>query len=436
MFVLAALLLSSPLWAEAPPTLSLQETLRLVLANNPDQNTAELSEEIAAIEAQRARLDRFSAQITAGASSNAGVIKPWSEDLYSTENADWDTRASLSVPLYAGGSIQANIDQADANAQISTIDRQLTERSLVRAAYTAYWNIKGYELQIAASQEGLDLTQQALEIIQAKANAGLAAGIDVNRSKVDLYAQQESLVAQKSALYRAEQELIRLLNLPGEHLILSDAPPAITPPAFALPDDPTQERPEMARKSIEALQADAAIRAAQAGVLPTISLSATAGVGSTATGSSLGGDLTAFDSADLRPTLDASVGVQLSWNPFDLFQTRDRVAQARLSAQQVSARTESQKLALTAEIRQAAATLEQLRQRAPLVEAQVALARDNLQIVQGLYAQGSATILDLFNAQASFRQARTAGASLQVDLVLATYDLHWLLGDDLTGAIQ
>ena len=74
-----------------------------------------------------------------------------------------------------------------------------------------------------------------------------------------------------------------------------------------------------------------------------------------------------------------------------------------------------------------------LRDRAPLVDARVALARDNLQIVQDLYGQGSATILDLFNAQASFREARTQGATLRVDLAIAACDLQWLLGEDPTA---
>lgn len=222
--------------AAEPVRLDLQETLKLVVENNPDHRSAELAEEVAAIGARRARLDRFSASLSAGAAGNTGVVKPWGEDLVSATDANWDARAAVGVPLYSGGAIRAEIDRADAGAQIAELDRELTERSLVRAAYSAYWNIKGYELQIAAAQEGLDLTQQALDIIVAKANAGLAAGIDVNRSKVDLYSQQESLVSQKAELYKAEQELLRLLNLPGDHVVLTEGPPPVNTTAVTLPE--------------------------------------------------------------------------------------------------------------------------------------------------------------------------------------------------------
>jgi outer membrane protein TolC len=49
--------------------------------------------------------------------------------------------------------------------------------------------------------------------------------------------------------------------------------------------------------------------------------------------------------------------------------------------------------------------------------------------VSELSAQGSASILDLFNAQSSFRQARIGTAALSVQLATAEADLQWLLGD-------
>lgn len=409
-------------------TLGLAETLTLVVERNPDLTSAQLAEDIAAIEARRARLDRFTATVIATGGGNAGVAKPWQADGYAATDASWDTHATVGLPIYAGGAIRASIDSADAGARIAALDTAMSVRSLQRAAYTAYWNIRGYELQIEAAQEGLDLTQQALDIIVAKANAGLAAGIDVNRSKVDLYAQQETLVEQTAALYDAEQELLRLLHYGDDVLVLTDDPPAVSEASLAL-SDTLPDRPELARKEQEARQASDAVTSARAAGLPTLSITATAGGSGSASGIS---GTTTFDPNDLGPSLDAGVGLQLSWNVFDLFRVRDTVAQAKLAASQVDASTESERASIATELRQAASRVQQLRERAPLVDAQVALARDNLQIVQGLYGQGSATLLDLFNAQSSFRQARTQGATLRVQLATAEYDLRWLLGEDLS----
>ena len=415
------------------PSLSLAAALQRVEARNPEVESAQLAEEIAAIEAQRARLDRYSATVSANGGANAGVTKPWGQDAYAAADTTWGVRATAGLPLYAGGAIRAAIDSADAGAGIARLDGVLTRRALQRAAYTAYWNIKGYELQIAAAQEGLDLTQQALAIIEAKANAGLAAGIDVNRSRVDLYSQQESLVAQRSALYQANQELLRLLHLPGDQLVLTDEAPASAGDSVAAVSEGAGDaRPEFQRIDLERARAEAAVRAARSGALPSVVLSASAGVGSAASG--LVGATPTYEAADLRPALDASAGLELSWNLFDLRKTHASVAMAKLAARQVDAAAEGQKASIAADIRKAASALATLRDRAPLVDARVALARDNLQIVQDLYGQGSATILDLFNAQASFREARTQGATLRVDLAIAACDLQWLLGEDPTAS--
>ncbi len=425
--LLASALAVSPALAADPQALSLADALALVVARNPDLASAKLGQTIAAIDARRARLDRFTAELAVTGGGDLGVTKPWKQDGYTGADANWGGTATVGVPIWAGGAYRAAIDSADAANDIAALDQTISARSLVRATYTAYWNIKGYELQIAAAQEGLDLTQQSLDVIVAKANAGLAAGIDVNRSKVDLYSQQEALVEDKAALAEADEELIRLLHLDGGPITLTDDPPAPSADPVRADEATIAARPELKRQALEAREADDAVRTAQSAALPQIGLTGTASAAASGTGVT-GTPLTA-DS--LGPDLTASVGLQLTWNPFNLWKVRDAVAEARLRAEQVDRGTDSEKAQLAADLRQAATNVAQLRERAPLVDAQVALARDNLQIVQGLYGQGSAAILDLFNAQAAFRSARTQGASLRVQLATAECDLRWLLGTDV-----
>lgn len=424
---------------ETTTSLSLNEALRLVVERNPDHESAALAVLVAEIEARRARLDRFSFTVATGAGTSAGFVKPWGADTTTSSSANWDARVNAGVPIYAGGAVNASIALADAGDRLAETNQALTDRSLVRATYGAYWTIKGYELQIAALEEGLGLTEQSLAVITAKANAGLAAGIDVNRSTVDLYSQQESLIAQKAAMYDAEQELIQLLHLPGDHLVLTDGPPEPSTASVTLPADAGAGRPELLHKEYEADQAEASLKLARSAGLPSLTLSGTAGVGGTGVGGSTVGAggtgvTSPLNAEDLRPSVDGSVGLTLSWNPFDLFRVHDSVEQARLATKQVEAGTEAERTQIAADLRRAASRVEQLRKRVPLADAQANLARDNLQIVQDLYGQGSATILDLFNAQSSFRQARTAGATIRVDLATAECDLRWLLGEDLTAS--
>lgn len=427
------LLLVASAHAAEPVSLGVGDAMRLAVANNPDHHSAQLAQQVADIAAHRARLDRFSVTAGASGSGDLGVVKPWGEDAYTAADASWDLRADATVPLYAGGAVRANIAGADAAATAAALDVALTDRTLVRSAYTAYWTIKGYELQIAAEEEGLALTKESLAIIEAKAGAGLAAGIDVNRSRVDVYAQEDTLLSERAALYQAEQDLIQLLHLDTDHVVLTDNPPEPATGAAVVSAEAGANRPELLRKAAEAAKADADVAAARAGTLPSVALTGTAGFGNTTSGLTDPDALGAFDAGALKPQFDASVGVALSWNPFDLFQTRDAVAEARLARQEVDTARVSAEDSIRTDIRKAAARVTELRLRVPLSDQQVALARDNLGIVQGLYGQGSATLLDLFNAQTSFRQARTAGASLRVELATAEADLRWLVGEDLTA---
>ncbi len=420
--------LSAAVSAAEVPRLSLDEVKRLAVERNPDTRSAALAEEIARIDASRARLDRFALTLGTSAGAEAATFRTFDGLTIKGTSSTWDARARGEVPLYAGGRIDAAIERADAGARIAGLDRQITARELERAAYRSYWTIKGYELQIEASEEGLRVTEQALAIIRAKADAGLSAGIDVNRSEVDLLSQQAGLVEQRSALYGAKQELLRLLQLPGDDVVLTDGPPAPRSGPVELPDGAGEARPELARAEASAAQAEAGVKGARSGTLPTVALVGEAGLGTSRLPTS-----PAFDPPIAEPSTDASVGLQFTWNPFDLWKTRDAVQQARLGVQQVEAQQQATASGIQAELKSAAAEVRQLRERAPLVSQQVALARDNLQIVQDLYSQGSATILDLFNAQSSFRSARIQEASLQVQLATAEDDLRWLLGQAAPG---
>lgn len=418
------------LWAAAAAhaelSLTVDEAVAMAIERNPNLDREELAVLVAQIREARARLDRFTAQVSGGASAELGVTKPWGAPAVDASDAGWSATATAGVPLYAGGRVQALIDTARLGADIADVELTVTRRELARAAYTAYWNLKGIELQISAQEEGLDATRQALDIIRSKADNGLAAGIDVNRSTVDLLSQEESLVAQRAARVEARQQLVRILAIDDTEIVLASEPPHPLEGTVTVPADLLAGRPEIARQSLTVDQADAGVRLARSAALPSVTVTGTA------TAVALTADPVA--AADLgHPTLDAAVGVALAWNPFDLLRVRQDVQQAQAERQQVEAQNAAERNGITAEVRAAAARLDGLRARFPLIDRQVALARDNQGIVRDLYAQGSATILDLFNAQSAFRAAAIQEASLLVDLATAELDYRWLLGEEPAG---
>jgi outer membrane protein TolC len=411
--------------------LTVDDAVRLVEERNPDLRSTALRELLAQIDVQRARLDRFGATVQADLSTTAGVVKPWGEPAWDASGGQWSARADGSVILWSGGAVEAGIDRAQAAREGVAQDVAVTRRQLQRGAIDAYWNVKGIELSIAATEDALNATSQTLEIIEAKARAGLAADLDLNRSRVDLVSQQADLLSQKQRKYAAEQALAQLLAEPEATLVLVDEVPAeapLAPPPAEAPDG--AGRPELRRVEASVAQNEAEIRLARAQALPVVSLGVSAGAG----GSSAGTPVTGPDLDPLRPSLDASVGLRAAWNPFDLWRTHQAIERARIGASQLEQQRTSQELEITNQIRAASSRVAMLREQAPLVKAQGDLARSNLQIVQDLYGQGNASILDLFSAQGAFRAARLRDADLRVQLALAEVELRWASGDPLSSA--
>ncbi len=421
---------------EAVHTLTLADAITLAAETNPSVDAVELRETIASIAARRARLNRFDARVETTAGLIGGAFAPWKSDPYTTSGASWGAHLTGSAPLYAGGAINASIERADLDVQIASIDTALTERDIVRATFIAYWDLRGIDLRIGATEEGISVTEDAIKIMQVRADHQLAATLDVNRSTVQLYAQQGDLLDFQQQRVGAEQDLLRLLHLDASHLELTEDPPLPVEGAIALPADAGSERPEQVRLEHQAAQAATDVTLAKAGALPNIALQARTGAGANAAGGGTGAPIpkAPLDPADLGPSFDLTAGLVASWNPFDLGRTRDAVAQARVAQAVIEQQQQSQSDAIDAEIRTAAGRVEHLRLQVPLASKQVELARDNLSIVQDLYSQGSIGILELFDAQSSFRQARIAEATLRVNLALAETDLKWQLGQDLTGA--
>jgi outer membrane protein TolC len=408
--------------------LSLADALRAARAQNPALSTTVLDQSIASVAARRARLDRFTARVAS--SGGFDLAAGGAYDAPSGAHAlRLEERIDLGVPLYAGGAVAARIDQAEAALDGAGFDRFTAIRELDRSVYRSYWTIQGLELQMRASREAIDVTRQALTIIESKEAAGLAASIDVNRSRVAWLNAQGQWVAQKGQAYDARRELARLLHLGESDLTLRDSLDALH---FATwPDDPeplvtvaVSRRPEMLRFDALRQQRSAERQLARSEALPTIALTGSAAL--VTTGGAVGGA-----STPVRTDSGAALGTALVWNPFDLFRVRNAVEQAELAIDRVERSRLAEADRVRLEVESALRHVHVLRERAEILDAQVELARENLTIVQDLFGQGSATILDLFDAQSAYRQALNQQAALAVDRVIAEYDLRWAIGEPM-----
>ncbi len=416
--------------------IGLREACDRAIAAHPDATVADLDVALARIAARRARLDRFQLSVDLTAGVGADWRDPPDVGPTATHGVDHDLRATLAVPLFSGFANDAAIEAADARKAASEASRRATHLELCRAVTMSYWQISGIDLRLAAARESLDLTREAHGVIRGRADAGLAAPIDVNRSAVGLIGEETSLTTLEDERFGAVVDLARWLDEPATTMIV---------PTDPIPDDSTLptasqllERARSSRPDLQAAKAD--VEAARAGERqatsawwPHLTLDATAGTGASALGGTsdvgLGPvDLGGITGDDLRPTHDAGIGLTLHANPFNLFKTADQVTSARLSTEQAEARLQRLERTVEADLVAGAHSLRRRAAERDALGRELELARDNLAIVRELYALGSATILDLFDAQQSFRSANTRAAAASVDLALFAADLAFQAG--------
>ncbi len=418
--------------------LTVAEAFALARERNPSLQRSRLDVVLAELAAHRARLDRYVAGLNVRAGHSLVVAwdpfsDPADQDLLS-QALDYGGSAVVSIPIFSGGRVNNEIRRRDVDVEMSRAELAVSERELERAVYQAYWTIQGYELQMQAAREGLEQSHQAVAIIQAKVDSGLAAPIELNRFKVDVLNQEQRLAQLELAAYSARQTLARLLHLEDVDFELVDRAGEVTLNDW--PDTPgelvaraVENRPELASLALSVQGAEYERAMARAGFLPSLTLDVGADVGASAAWT----DSDTWEAVSLSPTVGVTAGLNLSWNLFDNFRTRYQVRQAEVVIEQMEAQRAAQIDAVTEEVRTALETWKNLREREAGVREQLALATDNLEILETLYGQGTASLLDLLNAQSEYRNALTQAAAFQVDIVTAEFDLRWNVGESLVN---
>lgn len=196
-----------------------------------------------------------------------------------------------------------------------------------------YLELRGLQQRYSVTEQALVNQREALRIVDARLDAGRGTQLDVARANALVAGTEAALPALQTAIERAVFRLATLTAQPPRALLAELATPAPLPglPATDLAQLPIgtpaqwlQRRPDVIAAERQLASATAAIGVAKADLFPRISLSGLLGLNAARLG-----DLGKSDSALY------SLGVGLTWTPFDFGRLRSRVtaAEARSEAQ-------------------------------------------------------------------------------------------------------
>jgi outer membrane protein TolC len=344
-------------------------------------------------------------------------------------NQNWTSDVKVQQSIYQGGRLTSALRSAKLTHQQALLNYQTVLADTLLAVRLAYDDILVAAQQIQVNEASVESLTRELQDTQRRFQAGNVAQFDVLRAQVELGNERPRLIQARNDFRLSKDNLLHLLGVTLPHAMVEDIPLTLSDALTALPyeiDLPSalgralEKRPELAAyRKAEALRRENLIQA-RAGFKPTASVYGGYQWQSLPYENNIGADLSGW-----------ITGAQLTWNIFDGQLTRGKIAEAQ--AQHERARldvTESERQ-IDLDARTAYSNFIEAKE---VLESQKLVreeAEESLHLAEARQAAGSATQLDVLEAQTALTQARTTQVQALHDYAAARIRLQRALGDDM-----
>ena len=180
------------------------------------------------------------------------------------------------------GRLRQGLRAATADVDAMEEARRAVFVTLLGDVGRSYTELRGLQLRLAIAEKNIRTQQETLEVTQARAKAGLATDLDVERAAAQLETTRAVLPTLQSGIQAAIHRLSVLLGQdPGALTaeLSASAPVPVTPPEVpvGLRSDLLQRRPDLRQAEAEIASATAHVGEAKAEWFPRFTLFGTAG---------------------------------------------------------------------------------------------------------------------------------------------------------------
>jgi outer membrane protein len=410
--------------APGPPAtpLSLPEATALAIKSHPQigaaQNTAESAGQ-RITESRAAYYPTVDGEITgaqglsqsrlgAGALSASQLFDRFGQGLQVTQLVtDFGRRKNL-------------VAQSRFQAQAAAQNTQATIYDVVLGVNRGYFGVLQAQAYVTVADETVRARETLTNQVTALANANLKSQLDVNFAAVNLSEARLLLIRSRDAVEQAFADLARALGQEQvvRYNLASVAPPA-APPTSAEPliTDAIQNRPELRNAQLQ-LQGAQSFEQAEADLArPTVSFIAVAG-GLPYLGQDPRVAPNGYEGAALNVDIPLFNG--------HLFSARRQ--SAHYEAQATSERLRNLRQQVERDVRSAWISASTSYQRIPVTQDLMKQAQLALELAQGRYNLGLASIVEVTQAQLNLTQARIENVSATYDYQIAYAQLQYTVG--------
>jgi len=214
------------------------------------------------------------------ANANANYLSGHSQQ-GSGHELDWLAMLSASYEVDFWGKNRAGARAAAFEAAASRAERDTVALTMLGGVAEEYFQVLALRERIAIAQSNRDNAQKVLAVVQARFDGGVANPVDLAAQKAALYSAQIALSDLEQSEVEARAALAVLLGrMPENFQVEGRSLDPLTEPTVAagLPSELLTRRPDVVRAEADLRAASANLTAARAAMLPSLALTAGAGV--------------------------------------------------------------------------------------------------------------------------------------------------------------
>jgi outer membrane protein TolC len=425
----AALALLAAPAARAERTLALDEALSLAHRNNRDlaQARARVAQAHAAVStAWAALLPTLAAQGKYTHNYKEVAVSfpvfdpmnpmavPTIESAVIQKGEQLDFALNAAVPLIVPWAY-ASLSAAKSNEEAGRANLAVSDAQVLYSTAQAYYACAGADELFEARRHAVMVTQKALDNARARLEAGVVNRVEVTRAELQLVRAQQALVEAQDTQAQSYRALGTIMNMHEPVRVIATEPaPPDEGPVETLTAQALQLRPEFRAldKTLEGNRLT--VMSNWLRWAPTVSAF---------------GNLRAFNYGGFAgDNYSWAVGLQLDWTLYD---GGIRDANRRLAAAQRwenEAKLDLLKDQVRDDVANAERTLATKRRALETARRSLQLSKETLDLVQVQHDAGTATQLDLLQAQDNLVTAEVALAQARFDLALGGLSLERLAG--------
>ena len=314
---------------------------------------------------------------------------------------------SVKMPIYNGGKNAANIDSGSLEVQSSILKTYREMEDVKLMVIKAYYDVLESQKRVNVNKESVENYKAHLTNVQQLYSAGRKAKIDVLRSSVELANAKQTLIKAQNTYKTNVCTLKNVLYMsPNEPLTLTEdfSYKEFKPDLQNCVNYALSNRKDLTIDNNIIQQKELAIKMANAGFLPTISVTASTN-----------------GAHDFIPNKDDShgfsAGLNASWNIFDNGVTQASVDRAKAARDIAVLSLEQDKNNIDLAVRKAYYNMREAEKRFASTQAAVGQAEEDYFIAREKYRAGEGLMLDIIDAQLALSTARLNHISAQYDYV-------------------